>query len=83
MAPDRILQVRNVLIYPAVVGNNLIPTIIQALTMSTDHIFQVSDVLIYLDVIGKNIIHKIGQDLNNICQTRYVQRTSYNMDSST
>ena len=35
MALDRILQVRDVLIYPAIMGKNTVSTIRQALTIST------------------------------------------------
>ena len=35
MSMDWILQVRNVLVYPSVIGNNILCTIIQALTTFT------------------------------------------------
>ena len=59
MAPDCILQVRNVLIYQAVVGKNIISLIWQAWTMAMYHLLQVSNVLLYPTMIGKNNIHAI------------------------
>ena len=69
MAPDRISQVRYVLIYPSVMGKNIICIIRQALTMAPDHIPQVSNVLIYLSFICNNIIRTIRQALRIFSKT--------------
>ena len=80
MAMDIISQLSDVLIYPSVMGNNIIIAIRQVLPVAPDHILQVSDVLIYPAIIVNNIIHTIRKALNDIRQTRYVQRTSYIID---
>ena len=69
MAPDRISQVRYVLIYLYVMGNNIICMIRQSLTMAPDHISQVSNVSIYPSVVGKNIIRTIRQALTEFSKT--------------
>ena len=69
MAPDRISQVRYVLIYPSVMRNNIICMIRQSLTMAPDHISQISNVLIYLSIINKNIISTIRQALTIFSKT--------------
>ena len=69
MAPDRISQVRYVLIYLSVMGKNIICIIRQALTMAPDHISQASNVLIYLSFICNNIIRTIRQALTKFSKT--------------
>ena len=69
MARDLISKVRYVLIYPSVMGKNIICMIRQSLTMAPDHISQVSKVLIYLYFIGKNIVRTIRQALTIFSKT--------------
>ena len=69
MALDRISQVRHVLIYPSVMGKNIVCMIRQSLTMAPDHMSQVSNILIYPSFIGKNIIRTIRQALTKFSLT--------------